>query len=485
MLMKKISFLMVALALSASGVYADSDVSPQASGRHERTAHSRLGKWLKTTPSPMLNAQTALSAQGMLKTQGGLNVQEILRAPQGEAQEHTLWAAQKQTLSLWISNAWMMVYDYTIEYNDKGQGISQVNEMFNGQKVKQTFQWNENNLPVYILSQLDNGSGTYVNVQQLQCEYDTKVNNFVTLYALDSWSRNTWYTTEDSYKNLITRDEAGNVVVVDNQEFVTNDYRPEKRVTVEYGTDGKATEIDVAEYEGLDGSGNAKWEYEEVYSDIVWLNTDGQILNPDNLFQGNNRILNCAYQDEELIGMMEVEYSDNGSFSAHISGDNEVNGEHEEQYLIYEVLDGYGSVKTTVYVEYSVGGEVVEKEEIMQTKCYDQFGLVTLQEVKETANDRVVESQKIIGEVEYDPTYGYPVTLTLYLCDPDTDEPTPAELIEYSDYIGFSGIDAIETAGSDTPAVYYDMQGRRVVTPAKGGIYIRRTGLKTEKIIVR
>ena len=48
---------------------------------------------------------------------------------------------------------------------------------------------------------------------------------------------------------------------------------------------------------------------------------------------------------------------------------------------------------------------------------------------------------------------------------------------------GIEGIEADAVAGG--VAEYFDLQGRRIASPAAGGIYIRRQGDKTEKIAVK
>lgn len=256
-------------------------------------------------------------------------------------------------------------------------------------------------------------------------------------------------------------------------------------MTIEYGTDGKASEIDIEEYEGTDTAGNPRWEYEEVYTDIEWLNTDGQILQTVNLFQGANRILSASIQDEDVIGTIEVEYTDNGSFTATYILDDEMSGEHLLGVTSFEVLDEYGSYKSSLCAIYSFDGVVDDKIEQEQTVMYDEHGTVIMQETIEKEDDEVKKWQKVIYEPEYDPTYGYLLSYQLNLCDKDTGEPKPLQLTEYSDYIGFSGVNEVNASTSEDPVVYYDMQGRRVDNPAKGGIYIRRTGLTTDKIIIR
>lgn len=48
-----------------------------------------------------------------------------------------------------------------------------------------------------------------------------------------------------------------------------------------------------------------------------------------------------------------------------------------------------------------------------------------------------------------------------------------------------TGIEGVEAeAGADAPAEYYDLQGRRVANPVSG-LYIRRTGSKVEKVLVK
>ena len=49
-------------------------------------------------------------------------------------------------------------------------------------------------------------------------------------------------------------------------------------------------------------------------------------------------------------------------------------------------------------------------------------------------------------------------------------------------YAEFSGIEAVEADTAAGPATYYDLQGRKVLTPAPGNIYVRQQGKTTSKI---
>lgn len=47
-----------------------------------------------------------------------------------------------------------------------------------------------------------------------------------------------------------------------------------------------------------------------------------------------------------------------------------------------------------------------------------------------------------------------------------------------------SGIDEIPVDAFDTEAVYYDLRGIRVDNPAHGNIYIKKSGNRSEKILL-
>ena len=58
-----------------------------------------------------------------------------------------------------------------------------------------------------------------------------------------------------------------------------------------------------------------------------------------------------------------------------------------------------------------------------------------------------------------------------------------ADSFKYDVLVG-NGDNAVEGIGADeVPAVYYDLQGRRVVSPAKGQLVIERRGAKAAKVI--
>lgn len=56
--------------------------------------------------------------------------------------------------------------------------------------------------------------------------------------------------------------------------------------------------------------------------------------------------------------------------------------------------------------------------------------------------------------------------------------------VRAGDWESASGIDGVEVSDNDAPVEYFDLQGRPVADPAPG-VYIRRQGSKTEKVIIR
>lgn len=219
--MQNFSILMAALVLSASGAYAGSpafmpgsaDVAADSQGAVDQSnpRHAHFNKWQKKTanfkplyqlPNQSGNSEAALKAVP--------NSIAAIGAPTIAAQEQnqTRWVPKKQTVYLWARESWFTYYEYTFEYNDKGQVATLLSDIFTGQKIRATTEWNENDKPVLITSEVAYEGGDFENYQQNQYAYDTKVTNFYTLYQVASWDRSAWWPGDDSYKNFITRNEA-------------------------------------------------------------------------------------------------------------------------------------------------------------------------------------------------------------------------------------------------------------------------------------
>lgn len=288
----------------------------------------------------------------------------------------------------------------------------------------------------------------------------------------------------------VVRDASGNITNVDIYDLPpTGKKEYESKMTVEYGSDGKANKITTAYYD--DGA----VEYTQTYSDIIWENTDGQIfsteMNDDGyesgLFWGANRIKSCKVTDDELPG---VTLDVNATY--HSSGyktDVTMGGETMLS-IDYTKVDEYGSYDC---VEYSVDLEINDKtgalekeDEETETTTYrvDSYGLV----LEETEHYEYYEPGKqaetyyMVGHVDYNSEFGYPEEYWTEEGYNDNAKHKVDRMV-FSDYEFYaSGVKDVEASGSESPAEYYDLHGVRVDNPGKG-IYIMRRGGKTSKVM--
>lgn len=288
----------------------------------------------------------------------------------------------------------------------------------------------------------------------------------------------------------VVRDAYGNITNVDIYDLPpTGKKEYESKMTVEYGSDGKANKITTAYYD--DGT----VEYTQTYSDIVWENTDGQIfsteMNDDSyesgLFWGANRIKSCKVTDDELPG---VTLDVNATY--HSSGyKTDVKMAGETMLSIdYTKVDEYGSYDC---VEYSVDIEINDKtgalekeDEETETTTYrvDSYGLV----LEETEHYEYYEPGKqaetyyTIGHVDYNPEFGYPEEYWTEEGYNDNAKHKVDRMV-FSDYEFYaSGVRNVEASESESAAEYYDLHGVRVNNPGKG-IYVMRRGGKTSKVM--
>ena len=256
--------------------------------------------------------------------------------------------------------------------------------------------------------------------------YDEVVPDFVTSDISYFKTDGVWTKDLRSKKNDVTRDEKGRVTEVvkyrmnEKGEFIT-----QEKDVITYGEDGKPSQIKVYQYYEDNKTGEVKLAQAIAYTDIVWKNCDNQILNGHILFQGANRILSAkiVVNDAEH-GSVKVEY-----------------GPGENDYTVIEEATPQGlSIKTINRTEW----------------------------------------REIIGEVEYDKTYGYPLVYTVSRAESmDGSEPVPGYRMELSDYKNCretTGIDNVAVENNDNaPVEYFNLQGERINKPSKG-LYIRRQG---------
>lgn len=288
----------------------------------------------------------------------------------------------------------------------------------------------------------------------------------------------------------VTRDASGNVTNVDIYELPpmgSKEY--ESKMSVVYGSDGKANKITTVYYD------DGEVDYTQTYRDIVWENTDGQILTTDmtednfesGLFWGANRIRSCQITDDELPGVVldvDVAYNPSG-YKTNVK----MNGQTMSS-IDYTKVDEFGSYDS---VEYSADADmddptgaihILDSETETTTYRVDSYGLVleNTEHYEYEKTGKKAETYYTLGHVDYNSEFGYPEE---YWSEEGYNDNTPhkAERILFSEYEFYaSGVKGVEASESDSPAEYYNLHGVRVDNPGKG-IYIMRQGGKTTKVM--
>ena len=287
-----------------------------------------------------------------------------------------------------------------------------------------------------------------------------------------------WQLT-NTYERRITRDSKGNIIKVEEYD-TDSDSGSDKLILcsyseIKYGADGKANEI--INYDIYEG----KTEIEFHLGDIVWQNTDGQIIiddtndmDFDDYFMGNNRIKSAKILSEdnpEHYIDVTAQYPDSlGSVTVTFYYDYTKTTETIE----LTILDQYGSFRQ---YEVDVDGYTYLTEE-----KYDAYGLF-IEYFSEEKKDGNTFSSKLVSDVKYDEAHGYPLEIS-YKSSFNGKEFTNTSKRVFSDYAQYdAAVENIET-DSDAPVEYFNLQGLRVENP-ENGLYIRRQGSKTTKILVK
>lgn len=400
-----------------------------------------------------------------------------------------------KTYDWWDSeNNWSTDYsETTYKYDEKGRLVEEVDVWY-----KTVYTYNADGQVSEELRYTKNEENEYVLQGKEVYEYDTVVKDFEIL-------RESYYRAEDGEdlvfswgdKSVVTRDENGNVTKVEKYyrgnseaEYVMDEY-----FTVEYDADSVASLMTLY-YEDEDD--DTKWNIETQLKDIVWQNTNGQILDmdddidTDDYFIGANRVKSALAVKADGMPdgtVINAEYPDElGSFKFTIKyGETLIH----EQYLTY--TDENGSCKeghTSYDVEEEDGKWEIDKDAYTyaQEETFDKFGLTLNRESSWVSEGEDAYSDKSYekGEVTYDEETGLPTEyITMYKNGDDTDFRNYSKKV-YSDYVDVSGVQLVEAADADEAPVYYDMRGLRVNgdnLPA--GLYIERRGTTARKILVK
>ncbi len=413
-----------------------------------------------------------------------------LRYAAQAAEAAALWRAQTQKAFGWDGEEWVLTETYAISYDEQGQKTVQTVTDEDGYVNRETYTWNDNGQLATRFIQVDpRGNGEYEDYSRLRREYDSRLTSFITFNDQEICNNGSW-APSNNYKQTITRDDAGNVMQMERAVFFEGVYDPTYRINISYGDDGQANGIVVTELTYDYSTGEYAWVETERYTDIVWAETDGQIVgveDDDDLFRGANRLKSANIEIDGQVLSLNVEYDGNNYVATAIVGEEGISVVTTIAYTELDFSTDYPlnkGWKVEMTYDFMMGSMSIGNESIVETYIYTADDLIVLDklEVSENGGPSYIESM-IEGAVEYDEENGCPVSWTVSEYIPEMDESFPSFRAEYSDYIdcSTSGIVNAMTA-DDTTAVYYNLQGRRVENPM-AGIYIKVSGGKATKVI--
>lgn len=148
----------------------------------------------------------------------------------------------------------------------------------------------------------------------------------------------------------------------------------------------------------------------------------------------------------------------------------------------HNVIDSYGSYSRSETKSELSGGQLVSGNIHANSEFYnyDAYGILINYETW-IDNGNSFSNSSSHAEVTYDPTYGYPLEVTVESRRDNETLPTCRNV--YSDYAEYSSVESI-IADDNAPVEYFNLQGMRVENPTSG-IYIRRQGSDVKKVLVK
>lgn len=413
--------------------------------------------------------------------------------PAKSADNAPMWRSRTQKAFGWSGEDWELEETYDIAYDEAGRKTVQTVTDVEGYVNRESYTWNEEGQLATRLTQLDeDGSGEFADYGRLTRTYDSRLTSFITSNEQYIYNNGDWMPS-NCYTQTITRDAAGNVTLMERSVFYGGIYDPVYRLEVGYGDDGKAVSIVERDLDYDYFENEYVWVESARYYDIVWEETDGQIVSVDDiddLFIGANRLKSAKLDMDGDVYDVEVEYNV-GLFVVSMVSEPDEDGMVLVSKMKFEEMDFAGESANIGWEivnvnELRIGDEVLEMFAVNETNIYTTDGLLLLEKVEFSDGELSEIDSMLEGVVEYDEEYGYPLTWTVSEYDWETGEMYESFRAEYSDYIdcALSGMSEIASPAASAP-VFYNIQGQRVDNPSTGGIFIRITGDRSEKVIIR
>lgn len=426
------------------------------------------------------------------------NIETSLKIlPSAAPKESGIWKPGTAIRSNWNGMSWKDYAKYTFTYDSEGRAITELAENLDKTQtqyypfslVERTF----DELGRQVAEKVSAGfsADALVPVSELTITYDPILKDVVAEQnAYDILEDGTKVMNAYSYKQVIERNEAGNVTAMHALTWYDGDFMEVVSMENTYGTDGRIESMLESQLTQEEENGPLELKPTELYKNCKWFDSDGQIVSLDDITVGNNRLKSATVETGEQTDItMTVEYPTDGDF--------DFISKAEYLYLTFiptssvtshKQLENGGYYTKVVTDQDLTSAGAYPVQRIDQVICeYDGYGNL-LQLNNQTFYGHSIINSWVQGIVLTDESTGLPSS---YLRQ-------EYKLTDGSDYYGtwedvykitygeWSDVSRVmDVAGEqDAPAVYYDLSGQRVTAPTNG-IYVKIQGSKIDKIIVR
>lgn len=405
------------------------------------------------------------------------------------AEQKTLWCWGKADISYWDGEGWEAAESNTYIYNSQGKITEELNTGVEGYASRTTYTYNDNGMRTRQLSQSAEDGENFENYRLQETEYDSRLVNVITSNYDYLWQDDEWMQRGNNYRRTITRDANGNITSVVIATIYEDEFDPTEKIDITYGADGKPVTIAQQQLTLNDEGDGFVWETGVVFSDLQWIECDGQIVTADFLTSGANRMLSGKISDEGMDADFTIEYDPNNDNNHEIKVTyyDAEEDEDVEITLNYVQLDDNGSFRLVSTYNFIYMGDPYWTEIYIETGSYDAYGLVLLEQTEFSDGTYQELEDSYRGDVVYDPTYGYPLEYTTRYYDYDEEDFVNELQVKFSDYVDASqsGVSNVGVDGATDAVEYYNLQGLKVSNPEAGQILIVRRGNQVTKEIIR
>lgn len=436
--------------------------------------------------------------------------------PQTRTGEVSIWRPLNEIFTTFSAgkNEWADTIKATNIYDTAGNLIERYEFEDNGYSITHyAYEYNEHNMQTCRIIENDEGAtGYYTKSSKRVRLYDSICTDFAIVNEEYEWDDvDCDWKLYNGWKKEITRNEEGNIVGILISAYFSffNDYEggyvPITRITIEYGANGKALNYIYDVNWGYDeATGVVTWR-SSSYKNIMWENTNGQLVEDMNaMIIGKNRMKSAQMYEQnsklenKFVGFFTVNYDKEGP--DFVKTTLYADGKDKEVHT-YTTLDANGSYceKFTNYsdTEMNNDGKLDEQDLFSitwQEVTFDGRGNMTLYEEFITEGESVRE--QLAGSrltYKYDPVCGEiaeemqeswtPVYVDYVLVSGDYKK---GSMLTYCNYVDVTKNTRVTPSESYVPVQVYSLQGLYVGDTLENlphGIYVVRQGGNVYKVM--